>query len=79
MLARMKHLPLRHRLAHLRALVRQQPALSFRRQELARDVVRRDNGAEAFLAVCACARVAERMTQQDNRVINDFGTHQLRE
>jgi hypothetical protein len=35
MLARMKHLPLRHRLAHLRALVRQQPALSFRRQELA--------------------------------------------
>jgi hypothetical protein len=35
MLARMKQLPLRHRLAHLRALIRQQPAHSIRRQELA--------------------------------------------
>jgi hypothetical protein len=35
MLARMKRLPLRHRLAHLRALIRQQPAPSVRRQQLA--------------------------------------------
>jgi hypothetical protein len=35
MVVRMKPLPLRHRLAHLRALIRQQPARSARRQELA--------------------------------------------
>jgi hypothetical protein len=35
MLARMNVLPLRHRLAHLRALIRQQPAGSVRRQQLA--------------------------------------------
>jgi hypothetical protein len=35
MIGRMKPLPRRHRLAHLRALVRQQPAGSFRREQLA--------------------------------------------
>jgi hypothetical protein len=32
---RMKPLPLRHRLAHLRALIRRQPAGSIRREQLA--------------------------------------------
>jgi hypothetical protein len=35
MVARMKRLPLRHRLAHLYALIRQQPPRSVRRQQLA--------------------------------------------
>jgi len=35
MVARMKLLPRRHRLAHLRALMRSQPAGSLRRRELA--------------------------------------------
>lgn len=35
MLVRMKPLPRRHRIAHLRALLRRQPALSVRREELA--------------------------------------------
>lgn len=35
MLVRMKPLPRRHRIAHLRALLRQQPAVSGRREELA--------------------------------------------
>lgn len=34
MAIRMKRLPLRHRIAHLRALIRQQPAHSIRREEL---------------------------------------------
>jgi len=34
MIGRMKPLPRRHRLAHLRALIRQQPAGSFRREQL---------------------------------------------
>jgi len=35
MVVRMKRLPRRHRLAHLRALIAQQPAGSIRREELA--------------------------------------------
>jgi hypothetical protein len=35
MVARMQPLPRRHRLAHLRALMRSQPAGSLRRRELA--------------------------------------------
>jgi len=35
MIGRMKPLPRRHRLAHLRALIRQQPAGSLRREQLA--------------------------------------------
>jgi|SoimicmetaTmtLAB_FD_contig_31_5507728_length_289_multi_1_in_0_out_0_1 hypothetical protein len=34
-LIRMKRLPLRHRIAHLRALIRRQPPCSIRREELA--------------------------------------------
>ena len=34
MVVRMKRLPRRHRIAHLRALIRQQPACAFRREEL---------------------------------------------
>jgi hypothetical protein len=34
MVIRMKPLPRRHRIAHLRALIRQQPARSIRREEL---------------------------------------------
>ncbi|MDB5611088.1 MAG: hypothetical protein JWP25_7988 [Bradyrhizobium sp.] len=35
MMIRMKPLPRRHRIAHLRALIRQQPVRSVRREELA--------------------------------------------
>jgi hypothetical protein len=35
MIARMKRLPRRHRVAHLHALIGQQPASSIRRKELA--------------------------------------------
>jgi hypothetical protein len=35
MVGRMKPLPRRHRIAHLRALIRQQPAGSVRREQLA--------------------------------------------
>lgn len=35
MISRMKRLPRRHRIAHLRALIRQEPAHSIRREELA--------------------------------------------
>ncbi len=35
MVARMKPLPRRHRIAHLRALIRQQPVGSVRREQLA--------------------------------------------
>jgi hypothetical protein len=34
MVIRMKRLPRRHRIAHLRALIRQQPACAFRREKL---------------------------------------------
>jgi hypothetical protein len=34
MVIRMKRLPRRHRIAHLRALIRQQPVRAFRRQAL---------------------------------------------
>jgi hypothetical protein len=52
MVARMKPLPRRHRVAHLRALIRQQPRASIRRRELER-LLRAELTESSSSQVCA--------------------------
>jgi hypothetical protein len=52
MVARMKPLPRRHRVAHLRALIRQQPRGSIRRRELER-LLRAELTESSSSQVCA--------------------------